>query len=785
MSQYPHNDSNGAIHGDSPLSPEMFRPLPNGFRDGAAPGTPAPGGSVWDYVKLIKRRKLALVAAALLGGIGGVVYLLGQKPVYQAATTIEVQGFNEAFMGMNMIDPQAGSGIYSTTQGNINTQLRIIESGSVRAPVVERLTRETAPMVAPTPNRWFDRIRKKLQRTPPNPLREMKGGLNMATATLKAKSVLGTRIIAITCDSTIPDIAANFVNTIASEYIAQSTQLRSTSTQKTSQWLESQLDENKIKLEQAEGRLQDFIKKSGITFTGDQDTLANSKLRQLTADLAGIQAARISKQSAYEMIKSKPIESIPDILGDANLRAYQAKLADLRREMAQLTSTYTPEHPKVKAIQAQITELQGTFEKERGNVVQRIENDYLAAKRQENLLISAYNGQAGAVVAQADKASEYALLKREVDIYRLTMNNMLQQVNQASVVSAVPASNIRVVDTAGPPGFPYKPDPTYTLALSTFLGLAAGFGLIVLLEGASKRKSSLTFGTPGYASTVLFIPELGVIPSAQLGDELGATPLARWKRARLPAALNPAQEAPETSVALSTWGQKPSLVAESFRLTLTSLTLMNRNGDRPRMLVVTSPGPGEGKTTVASNIAAAMAESGQQVLLIDMDLRRPQLHNIFNLTNDQGFTDMTRSGDLGKVDRTHPFISSTTIPGVFVLPSGSVDLTKISELFHSPRVPSLLKQLKQSFDTVIIDTPPMLQFSEARLVASFSDGVILVLRSGQTNRDSALSARDQLSRDGIAVLGTVLNDWRPHKGDINQYDAYYGSYKKYQEKDPA
>ncbi len=122
---------------------------------------------------------------------------------------------------------------------------------------------------------------------------------------------------------------------------------------------------------------------------------------------------------------------------------------------------------------------------------------------------------------------------------------------------------------------------------------------------------------------------------------------------------------------------------------------------------------------------------------------------------------------------------------MFVLPSGSVDLTKISELFHSPRVPSLLRQLKQSFDTVIIDTPPMLQFSEARLVASFSDGVILVLRSGLTNRDSAVSARDQLSRDGIAVLGTILNDWRPGKADINQYASYYGNYMKYQEKGSA
>ncbi len=562
----------------------------------ATPGAPAGSSatSVWDYLRLARKRKLALSASAVLGVIGGFAFVLLQKPVYQAATTIEVQGFNEAFMNMSSVDPQAGTGSYSSNQSNINTQLRIIESNSVRAPVLERLQRETTPVTPPT-NNAIDKLRLRIRRSAVDPLQAMKGGLGMAAGTLKAKSVLGTRIISISCDSTIPDIAANFVNTIAAEYIAQSTQMRSTSTQKTSQWLESQLEDTKEKLEQAEARLQEFSQKSGLAFVGDQDTLASSKLKQLQSDLAGIQADRVAKQAKYEMLKASPPDSIPDIVDDANLRDYQSKLADLHREQARLNATLTPEHYKVKQVEAQIAVVQDEFQRERTDVMQRIENDYKSAQRRESLLVSAYNAQAGAVSAQADKASTYALLKREVDLYRQTLNTMLQQVNQAAVVSAVPATNIRVVDSAAPPSKPYKPDAPYAMGVGAGLGLAAGFGLVLLREGASKRKATMTFGNPGYASSVLSIPELGVIPSASFGYELANGSAKKRKRIQV-ASLGENTPRGETgNPALAAWQNKPSLMAESFRLTLTSLTLMNRNGSRPRMLVVTSPGPGEGK----------------------------------------------------------------------------------------------------------------------------------------------------------------------------------------------
>ncbi|MGH9646594.1 MAG: tyrosine-protein kinase family protein, partial [Bryobacteraceae bacterium] len=205
----------------------------------------------------------------------------------------------------------------------------------------------------------------------------------------------------------------------------------------------------------------------------------------------------------------------------------------------------------------------------------------------------------------------------------------------------------------------------------------------------------------------------------------------------------------------------------------------------PRVLVVTSPGPGEGKTTISANLAMAMAEAGKKVLVVDMDLRRPKLHSMFNVPNERGFTDLVRGDDLPlRITENHPAIASTAYRRISVLSSGHIEINDIGEVFHSPRVPGLLRQLRECFDVVIIDTPPMLQFSESRLAASFADGVLLVLRSGRTDRDSAMAAREQLAHDGIELLGTILNDWDPRQtGGASQYGSYYASYMKYHSKE--
>jgi capsular exopolysaccharide synthesis family protein len=246
---------------------------------------------------------------------------------------------------------------------------------------------------------------------------------------------------------------------------------------------------------------------------------------------------------------------------------------------------------------------------------------------------------------------------------------------------------------------------------------------------------------------------------------------------------------PQGAVELVTWRAKPSLLAESFRLTLASLTRRETNGAPPAIVLVTSPGPGEGKTTVATNIAIARAETNRRVLLVETDLRRPRLATIFGLQTPTGWGDLILQEGEFRPEVLDSLISPTGVPQLFALGGGAIDPGSIHRVFNSPKVPLLLTALRRKFDMIVIDTPPVLQFPEARLMGRLSDGVVLVLRSDYTDRLDALAAQEKLWEDGIPILGTVLNDWNPNNDRQKNrlyggYGGYYQYYHRYSAADP-
>ncbi len=786
------NNSLGALPGQGePPFPIAVNPVQ------VHPPSEDSGGAILGYWQLIKRRKRLVFVTAILGALTAFVVLVGQQPIYIAGTTVELQGFNESFMNLSSADPLAGN--YAVTKDNINTQIRILMSASVRGPVVDRLRRELAP-VTPPKGGALSGLRV-LIRGKEDPLLEMRKGLNMAAGSLRIQMVPLTHIIYISSESTIPDIASTFANAIAAEYQAQSTQQRTISTQKMSQWLDTQLEETRVKVEQASNKLQDFMRKSGGTFVGEEkETLADTRLRQLQGELAAITASRIAEQAKYERVKASPPDSLPDVVDNPLYQQSQAKLAQLKQDLAKLNETLTPANPKVQRVQEEIVETTAEMQKEKERILQRFQTDYDNVLRHEKLLASAYSSQAGTVSSQSDKAAQYLQLKREVDLYQGTLNAMMAQLNQSTIASALPTTNARVIDAATTPGLPYKPDAkTYEL-FGVLGGCFAGVVLILAIDQLSTWRSSLIFGMPGYSPRVLKVPELGVIPSIESARSLeGAVSGSRWSRL-LPSAnrgtsdgvsgkrwhrLLPGssvQRGQPVPVVPLTASGNGSIHAESFRLTLTSILLMSRRGRQPKIIVVTSPGPGEGKTTVVSHMAIAIAESGRKVLIIDADLRRPRMHTIFGIENNEGLGEVMASGKANRNGslRTAPTVCQTHIEGVFVLPSGTIGDLNLSQVFHSPEIPALLDKLAEQFDLILIDTPPMIHFSDARLMARFADGLILVVRSGMTARESAVTARDQLAQDNINVLGTILNDWDARTNLRHQYQPYYNSYARYQ-----
>jgi polysaccharide biosynthesis transport protein len=747
------------------------------------------GGGWRRYWQVFAAHKLFVVVFALLGLGAGFAVFVPRSPVYSAATTLELLPINGAFMNMSAVDPMAISEGVSDATLNAQTQISIIKSSSILGPAAERMERENPSVLSP-PSGPFSRIRSRLGVVPKEPVQAFQEAMQVAGKSLVVRLVPNTRIIEISCDSTIPEVAANYVNAIASEYQYHSNESRTRNAQNTSQWLAGQIEETKARLGDAEGKLQEFIRRSGNMFAGETEPLSSTKLKQLQVELAASQTDRINKQNLYEASLSRPVETLGGVSGQLN--EYNAEIAKLQGDLAELSTTYTANHPKVRQVQAHIAELEEARERERKIILARIQGDYDASVKREKLLQNAYSSQAGAVSGEADKSAQYATLKREADILRQTLNSLLQQSNQAAVASAVQVSSSQVIDGAKPAGAPSGPILWQHLAMGFALGAMFGYIAAMLREGSRQKRMTERFGLPGYASRVLNIPELGVIPSAEARTRSKLIPHFPRKNGngRVPVGNHQAlAKMPQEAVELITWREKPSLLAESFRLTLASLTRRETNGAPPAIVLVTSPGPGEGKTTVATNIAIARAETNRRVLLLETDLRRPRLAAIFGLETATGWGDLILREDEFRPDELDSLISPTGVPQLFALGGGSIDPGSIHRVFNSPKVPLLLAALRRKFDMIVIDTPPALQFPEARLMGRLSDGVVLVLRSDYTDRSDALAAQEKLWEDGIPILGTVLNDWNPSNDrqknrSYGGYGGYYRYYQRYSTADP-
>jgi len=302
------------------------------------------------------------------------------------------------------------------------------------------------------------------------------------------------------------------------------------------------------------------------------------------------------------------------------------------------------------------------------------------------------------------------------------------------------------------------------------IGFGCIGGLFVAVGIAFLREKTDRSVRHPRASQILFnVPQLGVIPSATLLDSVWLTRLLKPStQRRLPGDVQPIVK---SSRGLAAWEEGPSFIAESFRTTLASLLRdLGSSDGKPSVIAVTSPGPGEGKTTIASNLAMALAETGRRVLLVDADFRRPAVHDMFGVPNPRGFVDLLTGPTPPTEEEIEKLLTITSVPGLMLIVNRPL-LQNVSKVFYSAHLQTTLERLGKGFDVVLLDTPPLLHLADTRLIAPLADGVILVIRSGVTDKENALEACAQLQDDGLKILGTVLNDWNP--GGAMKRHYYY------------
>jgi len=749
----PHAHRSGAAYTVT-RQPET---APSGARESAPNSGDLHSGSLLEYWRIIQRRKGTVIVVTCLGMLGGLFYTLPQAPVYQARAVIEIQALNEDFLNMRNVNPTADqSG--GVLDDEIQTQVRILQSRALIQRVVQKLEEEKKdiPMNRTRLDSWREALKIAPDRKPTRQeiIENAAGGLGV-------HAQAGTRLIEISCDSATPQMAADFANALTREYIQQNIESHWKTTQNTGDWLTNQMEDLKIRLEKSEERMQAYASQSGLLITGEKDNVAEERVKQLQEDLSKAQSDRFDRQSRFELTSSARPESLAEIMDDPAMKEIDTKLMDLRRQLADLSSTLTSEHPKVQKIQDQISFLIQALKDQRALVLDRIRNDYEAAEHREDLLKNENSDARKTVAEQADQVAHYNILKREVDTDRQMYDNMLQRVKEASIAAALRASNIYVVDPAESPGIPYKPSVRSNVMMGTIFGFLSAICFVVLLDRADR-----TIQEPGDLEGLLGIQELGLIPSAGPESTLAIS---------LPFGSEPKGNA--DSMVLITAERRHSALAEAVHAALTSILYAGPSGTTPHVLIFTSPAPREGKTTIAANLAVAMAQIHKRVILIDGDLRRPRLHHLFQLSNDAGLVDLLRQNEPVRAP-LDGYICKTAIPNLSVMAAGHASAGDPT-LLHSQRLSEVIRICRDLYDIVMVDTPPMMTMTDARLIARHGDGVILVARANHTSRDSLRDAAHRFAEDGTRVLGAILNDWDPKMSGRYGYYRYYSKYKHY------
>jgi len=736
---------------------------------------PAAGLTGWG--QLIARRKWQLLGIAAACAIAGLLAAVAQAPIYQAHTSLEIQGPNENFLNLKDLDPAASSGA-SFAETYVETQARILQDEGLIEKVVDKLGADQHPqsVIAPGILAWVQKAAGKFDNPQKETTHEAVVGAASRNLSVHASNV--SHVVEVTFDSPNPQFAADFANALSNELIEQNLDVRWKAALRIADWLSNQMQDLKNRYEKSAHQLQAYARSTGLVLNFDKgDTVAEEKLRLVQEELNRVQADLAAKQSRYELSKSTSPESVPEVLDNGPLREYQLKLTELKRQLAELEAGFTPGYFKVKNMRAQVNEVESIIRKERANVVDRLRNEYETAQRREKLVEENYRRQASMVADQASRSVHYEVLKREVETNRLLYEAMLQKVKEAGVAAAIRASNIRVISPAKPPLHPYKPRPVLNAGMGLLAGIFLGFVFIFVREHTDR-----SLRAPGDVSSYLNLPELGTIPVAKLeaGPAFARSPATMdlpvvaldFMRVARRALHFKGQDARPRLIS----DQDSSPVAESFRSALASLWFTGNAGKRPRLFVMASPGPREGKTTVLSNLGIALANTNRRVLLVDGDLRKPRLHKIFNLENAWGLNNILEDDSPIEDYLFQDLVLKTRVPGLYVLTAGT-GAGDIASFRYHERLAELFMRFRVEFHAVLLDTPPMLEFSDARILGRLSDGVILVVRAAATTRDDALAVQRRFQEDGTAILGSILNHWDPKKSHYGYGYRTSGTYE--------
>ena len=716
-----------------------------------------------EYLRIFKRHRWSILLSACAVGFLFLLSGLGTMPLYTTRTSLDIRSVNHDFMDMRSLAP-TGDNSPADADINLQTQIKLLQSDTLLDAVKARLLAEPHPNSV-AKNDMLSRIARDLH---------MGGGETLPYSTLvedtakrlKVKPLGLTRLVEVSCVSYDPRFAATFCNTLTQTFEDEDQQSRAGESRKTSDWLTKQVADVRERAQDSQKKLEAAMGGDGLMLSLTPTSVGEDRLRSLQDELVKAEADRMQQQANAGVATTADGASLPGVQDNPEHRAYAIKLADLNNELATMLPTLTEQNPKVVKLRSQIADAEAGLRSTQEASTQRQSDEFAAARHREQLLQIAYKAQQSTVSSDLQKAAQVSLLRKELDSEQQLYQTLLQRAKEAGFAAAMQATTIRVVDPAAVPSIPSSPQRAVNGAAGMFLGSLFGVGLAFYRE-----RNDNVFRAPGDVPRFLNVQELGIIPAAA---KLKSSSTSAMTLAGVSASSQ--LGATGDAISLTRWGDNFSIAAEAYRNATFSILLSDAS-KRARSYIVTSPGAGEGKTTVTSNLGVALSKTRLRVVLIDGDLRRPALHRAYAIDNSFGLRNVLR----GEVDLettpTEILTTRTQLPNISVVPAGEGS-EDVVELLHSSYLGALLARLSRDFDIILIDTPPILHMADARILAGHSDGAILVLRAGMTTHDQAADARDIFDHDGVRMVGTILNDFDPTR-DGNK--GYYGSYYRYQQ----
>lgn len=548
--------------------------------------------------------------------------------------------------------------------------------------------------------------------------------------------VRGSRIVKINIDHANPGVAQTIANGYADVFIADNLDRRYEATSYARKFLEERLQQLKVKLEESEKQLVKYAEDQGIIRLDDNKNLSASDLQAVNDKLAAAHSERIKKELLWKQAQATDGLGLKEILDSDAIKANRKLRTELAAEYQQKLAIYKPAFPLMVQLRNQIKELDRQVQTEVAAIKNSIEAQYIAAKEEEETLAQQLEGSKAEVVDQRNRSIQYNIIQREVDTNRQLYDGLLQRYKEIGVAGGVGTNNISIVDRAIKPLFPRSPNLLLNMALAlvvgVLLGVMAALGLDFLDD---------SFKSPEDIEREFSLPVMGIIPKPKTGK-----------------ALEQELSDPRSSI------------AEAYRSLRTGLQFATSEG-LPRTMLITSSQPAEGKSTTAHSLAVSLAQIGLHVLLIDADLRNASLHKRLRISNEVGLSSYLSGAKLPE-----EVVQASTTEGLVLMTSGPLPPNP-AELLTGARMPSLLTLANESFDIVIVDSPPIMGLADAPLLSRLVQATVLVVAANETRRSTARIALKRLQMARANIIGALLNKFDAKETGYGYGYGYgYGDY---------